>query len=676
MEVVGFAAAVISIGKTVKMTYKMGELFIKIAKEANYVEQEMKECAMNFRSFATAAGAASKSLKRAFSDKDDSESPVIDYMEQKQLPIELEQQAELIYERIQDFGDSIKRIPSRLGKVVTGLKWHRFKPRITEVTPHMESLKTTLTLVINIVTLEKLRHGAGSAGGVQIAEILRARIDELKQEIQQQMETIRQLREEHSVVALTTPPPPVAGPKSSSAFNPDQYLVLCHLAESIIETGKIPTAPPPYNYEIPKVSKRKSRHSRRQSARIPSRDHRARREIPISPTSSASAPWSTKDHLQYINAEPTPPPSPRAVRPNASGIIPSRRTSSTIGTQSTASTISNESRQSRRRSLAPIYTAFKKYNHVTIKEIMGHKKVRARVDRSIESNLVSSKTAPVGAEHVTPVKPFPFKRYGDKVVVVGKSHMYLYPEEDDNKLGGWEFLVCEGLEETEGERVVLGRGIMEQGEKLKIGWFLDLEEEVHSPVLMRSRSSASSSRSPGVGILPESSARVREEGSEQNSASERRTGFIQRKEKPVQKVVPADSVRQVSVGSKPDRVTLTLRCQRPPGVQVQALIDRSIKRNLISRELCRSLRYKCQHLEFRGERTVGRYFSFRGGEVKCVGKVLIRHRPEGEGEFWSFDVCVGLGDSEEPDRENIVIGRESAEQMDGVGWDEEDLHFL
>jgi len=151
MEVVGFVAAVGSIAKAGHAAGKFASTIRKVAKEAGDVGERIKKASWIFTSFEQSIRTAQVSIKYRFPDNND--SPVLQYIERFGVLGSLQSLSDGIRREIMDQRKEILTIPSRFD-FVTSWKWTRMKPEIMELHPQMESMKTTFTLVIGVITLE------------------------------------------------------------------------------------------------------------------------------------------------------------------------------------------------------------------------------------------------------------------------------------------------------------------------------------------------------------------------------------------------------------------------------------------------------------------------------------------------------------------------------------------
>lgn len=151
MEVVGFIAAVGSIAKAGSAAVNFASKISKIAKEANGIGERIEKTSLHFRTVGQAILMAETSMKLRYPCTED--SPVICYMRDHHVLESLMDHSLTIRRDIAARRQDIKSIVSRFD-LITSLKWTLMEQRITNLHWPMESLKTTLSMVLHIITLE------------------------------------------------------------------------------------------------------------------------------------------------------------------------------------------------------------------------------------------------------------------------------------------------------------------------------------------------------------------------------------------------------------------------------------------------------------------------------------------------------------------------------------------
>lgn len=151
MEVVGFIAAVGSIVKAGRAAGKLANTIHKVAKEAGTVGERIEKVSWIFSSFDQAIRTAQVSIQ--YRCPENTDSPVFKYIERFGVLASLESLSESIRREIMHQRKEILTLPSKLS-FVTSWKWNKTEPRIMDLHPQMESMKTSFTLVIGVITLE------------------------------------------------------------------------------------------------------------------------------------------------------------------------------------------------------------------------------------------------------------------------------------------------------------------------------------------------------------------------------------------------------------------------------------------------------------------------------------------------------------------------------------------
>lgn len=169
MEVVGFAAAVISITKMVSTGIRIADDLYDIAQNAPSIGDHIRNSALSLRSFGTTVKTAQAALN--YHCPNAADSPVVQYMIEHNLPRDLKQQSRYLRKQIIEVVDDVSKIRSRFDLMMS-YRWRRVKPAIDALTVPMEGLKSTLNLIVNIVILEtlSLRSGESARSAEELEE--------------------------------------------------------------------------------------------------------------------------------------------------------------------------------------------------------------------------------------------------------------------------------------------------------------------------------------------------------------------------------------------------------------------------------------------------------------------------------------------------------------------------
>ncbi|KAK3316887.1 hypothetical protein B0H66DRAFT_307146 [Apodospora peruviana] len=281
MEVVGFVAAVASIAKVAQTAANFAGTIYDVAKHAGTVGNRIKRQAWLFESFDTAIRSAELSLE--YRCPRNLDSPVIQYMVRHAVLDGLKLHSERIRDDIRTRRVEIWSIVSKID-FVTSWKWNRIKPGILELQPQMESMKATFTMVLHVIMIEILV----TKNKDEPSEEKEKEIEFLKRVVEEQAKTIRHLVKERHIGQAVANDTKEASRSSISPRSVDEYRVICHLAQSFVETETVPTAPPE-EFSFKEMKRRQRR--RRNSAAFPG-DNPRPPHTPEQRTRPASSPVS------------------------------------------------------------------------------------------------------------------------------------------------------------------------------------------------------------------------------------------------------------------------------------------------------------------------------------------------------------------------------------------------
>jgi len=151
MEVVGFTAAAISIAKTTKTVIRLVRLLYRAAKNSSSVGNHMQHFAIMFRNFAYVVKHAMEKLDTLHQKNQG--SPVLRHM-LKMTPLDsVAEEACFLEAQVNDLKDEIPKIKSRFDFVMS-FRWTRMKPDMEALFAPMTNLKTTISLMIDVIMLE------------------------------------------------------------------------------------------------------------------------------------------------------------------------------------------------------------------------------------------------------------------------------------------------------------------------------------------------------------------------------------------------------------------------------------------------------------------------------------------------------------------------------------------
>jgi hypothetical protein len=151
MEVLGFVATVITIAEVGKTTSKFAKTIYAVAKESRFVGDRIRKCGRRFDSIADSIATVHIAIEHHCPS--DPASPTIQYIKSHQVLENLRRISDEIRDDIRGQTAKIRSLPHRFD-IVTSWKWKRMEPELEALHPHMESLKTELSIILNVLILE------------------------------------------------------------------------------------------------------------------------------------------------------------------------------------------------------------------------------------------------------------------------------------------------------------------------------------------------------------------------------------------------------------------------------------------------------------------------------------------------------------------------------------------
>lgn len=169
MEAVGFVAAIISVGKTVKTVSRVYELLYRVAKESPGISVHINRSRIPLCTVDGTVRAAVSSLQRHCTD--DPDLPTIHYIRKSGLPASLKEWLFQLRSDIRDLETEIEKLGSSIRwKVWMSFQWALMKPKIEALFALMESLKTTLGLILGVIHLEMTMASRGAGAPTEKLE--------------------------------------------------------------------------------------------------------------------------------------------------------------------------------------------------------------------------------------------------------------------------------------------------------------------------------------------------------------------------------------------------------------------------------------------------------------------------------------------------------------------------
>ncbi|KAK3935111.1 hypothetical protein QBC46DRAFT_453737 [Diplogelasinospora grovesii] len=317
-EVLGFVTIGLSLAKATKSIASFVKTLYDVAKQAPSVGDQMRRIALQLQTASLVFGTVRASLEHHRPKNLD--SPAIQYLARFKVIQALVKESDHIGAEIRARRRNMWLIPRRFAWW-TSWKWNQMKPHIEALGPSIESLKASLQIIILIIQVEQAPVAMAGRSQAELEE----EIAFLKKVIEDQIETIRLLREQDHIIPTKVS---ATSPSERAASQmPDQQIALCHLARSMAETQTVPNTPPEtFSFSEPAKTHQRQRRRRKQptsdifpaasSSHTPTtrsvRQERPRSEAFSNVTTPEVrvAPYVPRTRVPRPRSEAFPPPSP------------------------------------------------------------------------------------------------------------------------------------------------------------------------------------------------------------------------------------------------------------------------------------------------------------------------------------------------------------------------------
>jgi hypothetical protein len=152
MEAIGLAASIVAIGQAAEIALNMSRSMRRLARRIRAAQDDIRRFAKDIEIFSSVIGAAHFSLY-SHCDTEKTLSPVLQYIEHSKVLDQLVEQSDGVIDHIGELKPRIRTLESRI-PLKTKFKWVFRRAEVEALGPKMESVKTSLNLIITIVTLE------------------------------------------------------------------------------------------------------------------------------------------------------------------------------------------------------------------------------------------------------------------------------------------------------------------------------------------------------------------------------------------------------------------------------------------------------------------------------------------------------------------------------------------
>ena len=172
-EIVGLASGIIAIACAADNALQMAKSIRRLSRDLGAAKKDIRNFSREIEAFSSIIGAAHYSLE-THSRKLQSQSKVLIFIQERKVLDKLVHQSGRVIDHIDEIRPGIESLKSRIS-FVTRLKWIFRRTDVIALGPKMESVKTSLNLVINIVTLETLMQSIANSVGSRRANKLEVR---------------------------------------------------------------------------------------------------------------------------------------------------------------------------------------------------------------------------------------------------------------------------------------------------------------------------------------------------------------------------------------------------------------------------------------------------------------------------------------------------------------------
>jgi len=163
-----FAASIIGIGTAAGSAIKISKTIYHFCKTIHGAKHDIQAFAKDVETYGTVIRFAHLSLDRHLG----SESPVLDFMDTQHVLVQLKQQADRVKVQIKQLVRRIRPLRNK-NEWWTRVKWVWQKPDFEAVGPKMESVKSSLNVVVTFIMMEVMLQQEKAEANVEVQRSLR-----------------------------------------------------------------------------------------------------------------------------------------------------------------------------------------------------------------------------------------------------------------------------------------------------------------------------------------------------------------------------------------------------------------------------------------------------------------------------------------------------------------------
>ncbi|CZR61695.1 uncharacterized protein PAC_11592 [Phialocephala subalpina] len=204
-EVIALTASILAIAGAATTALRVSSSLHKVARSLEAAGDDIEDFSINIRAFASIIQLGIGSLNRCTAKRSSPE--VMKYLEDHEVLDQLAEQSKRTSQKIKLAWKRTKTVRSNL-TMLTRIKWYFAKPKVQALQPEMETLKTSLLVVMQSIRLEEMQQGEDSEETRQEMQVthqfftrsflvilLTPSSEDLKKQIKVQIKTIAFLQE-------------------------------------------------------------------------------------------------------------------------------------------------------------------------------------------------------------------------------------------------------------------------------------------------------------------------------------------------------------------------------------------------------------------------------------------------------------------------------------------------
>ena len=153
-EVVGLAASIIAIGTAADAAYKTQKRIRRLARDLGAAQENILKFATEIKDFYLVVTTANFSLHE-YSKKSPAENKVLQHIQHHELLHRIVRASECVMDHIYTLMPRLKSLESSI-PLVERWKWVLRRTEVEALGPKMESVKSSLQLIVTVVTLESV----------------------------------------------------------------------------------------------------------------------------------------------------------------------------------------------------------------------------------------------------------------------------------------------------------------------------------------------------------------------------------------------------------------------------------------------------------------------------------------------------------------------------------------